>query len=106
MHNNIPAGVCSARVLIMGSLGLTGAPVAAAVHIDGQVVQAGGGCRVRTPLCALWAATANAPARLAQTETGADGGFVISSDQSPSSDTCAVSSRQRRGTPEFQAPRR
>ncbi len=70
---------------IMGSLGLTSAPVAAAVHIDGQV-QVGGGPVAHSAVI-LWAATANAPARLAQAETGADGRFVISSDQSPGGDT-------------------
>ncbi len=31
----------------------------------------------------LWAATANAPARLAQSTTGADGSFIVSVDQAP-----------------------
>ncbi len=72
-------------LLVMGVLGLASGSAVAAIQIDGQV-QAGGG-PVAHSAVTLWAATANAPARLAQTETGADGRFVISSDQSPGGDT-------------------
>ena len=53
----------------------------AAIRVEGQV-QAGGGT-VAGSTVSLWAATANAPARLAQATTGADGNFVVSIDQIP-----------------------
>jgi hypothetical protein len=57
----------------------------AAVRIEGQV-QAGGGAIARSTV-SLWAASADAPARLAQVDTAADGGFVISTEQTPSPGT-------------------
>ncbi len=68
-------------LIAIGLLGWTSRPAAAAVHIDGQV-QAGGGA-VAGSSVSLWVATANAPARLAQATTGADGSFVVSADQTP-----------------------
>jgi hypothetical protein len=58
---------------------------AAATRIEGRV-QAGGG-PVAQSAVTLWAASANAPARLAQATTGADGRFVVSSDETPGGDT-------------------
>ncbi len=81
MHNKFRAHLLGA-VLITGALGFTLAPAAAAVRIEGQV-QAGGG-PVAHSAVTLWAAGANTPAQLAQTETGVDGRFVITTDQSPS----------------------
>jgi hypothetical protein len=62
-------------LMAMGLLGATAGPAAAAVRIEGRV-QAGGGAVARSNV-SLWAASADAPARLAQAETGADGGFVM-----------------------------
>ncbi len=53
----------------------------AAVRVEGQVQAAGG--PVAHSAVTLWAATAGVPAQLAQAQTGADGQFVISSEQSP-----------------------
>ena len=79
----------SARVvgmLLTGALlGCAYGPVAAAVRIEGQV-QAGGGPLANSTVT-LWAASASAPKQLAQTQTGADGRFVVSIDQPPGSDT-------------------
>jgi hypothetical protein len=60
-------------------------PAKAAVHLDGQV-QAGGG-PVAQSTVTLWAASANAPTRLGQANTGDDGHFVISVDQPVGQDT-------------------
>ena len=56
-------------------------PAEAAVQIEGQV-QAGRGA-VNGSTVTLWAASADAPARLAQATTGADGSFAVSVDQVP-----------------------
>ena len=77
-------GAFTAGLLLAAIPGLAG-PASAAVRIEGQV-QAGGGPVARSTV-SLWAASADAPARLAQVETGADGGFVISTDQTPSVST-------------------
>jgi hypothetical protein len=69
-------------IMLLGLLASVCGPAAAAVRIEGQV-QAGGGAVARSTL-SLWAASADAPVRLAQAATGADGGFVISTDQTPS----------------------
>ncbi len=58
---------------------------AAAVRIEGQV-QAGGG-PVAQSAVTLWAGSANAPVRLGQATTGADGRFVVSTDQTPGTDS-------------------
>ena len=77
-------GAFTAGLLLAAIPGLAG-PAAAAVRIEGQV-QAGGGAVARSTV-SLWAASADAPARLAQVDTGTDGGFVISTDQTPSAGT-------------------
>ncbi len=69
------------RLFAAGLLGCVASAAEAAVHVEGQV-QAGGGT-VAGSTVSLWAATANAPARLAQATTGADGSFVVSVDQTP-----------------------
>ena len=60
-------------------------PAAAAVHIEGQVQ--GGGGPIANSTVTLWAASANAPAQLAQVKSDANGGFEISVEQSPGNDT-------------------
>jgi hypothetical protein len=70
-----------ATLMAVGLLGWANGPAAAAVRIEGQV-QVGGG-PVAKSMVTLWAASAGAPSRLAQTETGADGRYVISAIQSP-----------------------
>jgi len=70
-----------AMLLAAGCLGCACSPAAADLRIEGQV-QAGGGA-VAGSTVSLWAATTNAPARLAQVTTGADGSFVVSADQTP-----------------------
>jgi hypothetical protein len=71
--------------MTLGMLGLVGARASASVSIEGQV-QAGGGPVARSTVT-LWAANANAPARLAQAQTGADGRFVIATEQTPGDET-------------------
>jgi hypothetical protein len=58
-------------------------PAEAAVHVEGQV-QAGGRLVVGSTVT-LWAASAASPVQLAQVQTGTDGSFVVSADQSPDS---------------------
>jgi streptogramin lyase len=70
-----------AALIAAAFFGWTSSPVEAAVQIEGQV-QAGGGA-VAGSTVSLWAASTNAPARLAQVLTGADGSFVVSADQTP-----------------------
>ncbi len=60
-------------------------PAVAALRIEGQVQ--GGGGAIANSTVTLWAASANAPAQLAQVKTDASGHFEISTDQSPSNDT-------------------
>ena len=67
----------SARTAIIGvMLGALGGAAEAAVRIEGKV-EIGGGA-VAGSTVSLWAASADAPARLAQVKTDADGGFVVS----------------------------
>jgi hypothetical protein len=47
----------------------------------------GGGGLIANSTVTLWAASANAPAQLAQVQTDANGGFEISVEQSPGKDT-------------------
>src|SRR4051794_7817451 len=70
--------------LAVGLLTLLGVccPAEAALRIQGQV-EAGHGA-VAGSTVSLWAASADAPVRLAQTQTDADGRFVVSVDQTPS----------------------
>ena len=77
-----------AMLLTAGLFGWACGPAAAAVHIEGQV-QAGGG-PVAESTVTLWAASANAPARLAQVNTGADGRFVISAEQTPATHRSSI----------------
>ena len=86
-----------------GLLGCAASAAEAAVRVEGQV-QAGGGA-VAGSTVSLWAATANAPARLAQATTGADGGFVVSVDQTPDGAILYLD-RSRRNTRRQQAGRR
>jgi hypothetical protein len=74
-----------AMLTAVGLLGWACSPAAAAIRIEGQV-QAGGG-PVAKATVTLWAANANAPKRLAQTQTGSDGRFIVRVDQFPGGDT-------------------
>ena len=71
---------CSA--LAVGLIGVLGGAADAAVRIEGQV-QIGGGALAGSTV-SLWAASADAPARLAQAQSDADGRFVVSVDATPS----------------------
>ena len=73
-------GAFAAGLLLAAIPGLAGS-AAAAVRIEGQV-QAGSGA-VSGSTVSLWAASADAPRRLAQAQTDADGRFVVSVDQTP-----------------------
>jgi hypothetical protein len=75
------AGGTFVLLITAGLLGWVSSPAEAAVRIEGQV-QAGGKA-VAGSTVSLWAASSNAPARLAQAPTGSDGGFVVSADQTP-----------------------
>ena len=75
------AGGTFVLLIVAGLLGWVSSPAEAAVRIEGQV-QAGGKA-VAGSTVSLWAASSNAPAKLAQAPTGADGGFVVSADQTP-----------------------
>jgi hypothetical protein len=68
-------------LMALGLLVWVSGPAAAAIRIEGQV-QAGGGA-VAGSTVSLWSASADAPARLAQAQTDADGRFVVSVDQTP-----------------------
>jgi len=71
-----------AALMAMALLGWVSSLAEAAMRIEGQV-QAGGAA-VAGSTVSLWAASADAPARLAQAQTNADGNFVVSVDQTPS----------------------
>jgi hypothetical protein len=70
-----------------GLLSFVHGPAAAAINIDGRVDVGGGPLASST--VTLWVASASAPKQLAQTQTGADGRFVVSIDQPPGGDTRA-----------------
>ncbi len=73
----------TAMLLAVGLVSAALSPAtAAAVHIEGQV-QIGGGALAGSTV-SLWAASADAPARLAQVQTDADGRFAVSVDATPS----------------------
>ena len=80
--------ICKANIAVAlatcGLLGWVCNPAAAAVHIEGQV-QAGGGPLADSTVT-LWEANAGDPKQLAQTQTGSDGHFELSSDETPSAD--------------------
>ena len=66
---------------LLTSFGAVCGPAVAAVSIEGQV-EAGGGA-VAGSVVTLWAASANAPQRLAQVTSDADGHFAISAEKAP-----------------------
>src|SRR5271165_6125899 len=68
--------------LVAGVIAAAVSPAAGATRIEGQV-QIGSGA-IAGSAVSLWAASAEAPARLAQVQTDADGRFVISVDATPS----------------------
>ena len=67
---------------VFGLLSFSCVAADAAVRVEGQV-QIGGGAVVGSTV-SLWAASADAPARLAQATTDAEGRFVVSVDAPPS----------------------
>ncbi len=71
-------GRCALTLAVLGPLGFASGAADAAVRIEGQV-QIGGGA-VAGSTVSLWAASADAPARLAQVQADADGRFAISVD--------------------------
>jgi hypothetical protein len=73
-----------ALLMAVGWLGWACSTAAAAVRIEGQVQV--GGAPVANSTVTLWAGSANAPRRLAQAQTGADGRFMIRVEQSPGGD--------------------
>ena len=77
-----------ARMIVMlmavGLLGWACGPAAAADLIDGQVQIVGN--PVAQSAVTLWAASANAPRRLAQAQTGTDGRFTVRAEQSAGRD--------------------
>ena len=75
-------GRCALTLAVLGPLGFASGAADAAVRIEGQV-QIGGGA-VAGSKVSLWAASADAPARLAQVQADADGRFAISVDATPS----------------------
>jgi hypothetical protein len=56
-------------------------PARAADNIEGQVL--GGGAPIAKSTVTLWSASADAPKQLAQTQTGDDGHFTLSTEGSP-----------------------
>src|SRR5262252_2625975 len=70
--------------LIAGLVSLASGPVAAAVHIEGQV-QAGGGPLTNSTVT-LWVANTADPRQLAQTRTNSDGRFQIDSQETVGAD--------------------
>ena len=75
-------GRCALTLAVLGPPGFASGAADAAVRIEGQV-QIGGGA-VAGSTVSLWAASADAPARLAQVQADADGRFAISVDATPS----------------------
>jgi hypothetical protein len=67
-------------LIVATLLGCVASAVEAAIHVEGQVQAAGG--PVIGSTVTLWAASAALPVQLAQVQTGADGSFVVSADQS------------------------
>jgi hypothetical protein len=58
---------------------------AAAQQLEGQVL--GAGAPIANATVTLWAASADAPAQLSRTQSGADGRFTLRFDHAPSGDT-------------------
>ena len=73
---------CALILAALGFLGFAWGAADAGVRIEGQVQI--GGDAVAGSTVSLWAASADAPARLAQVQTDADGRFVVSVDATPS----------------------
>jgi hypothetical protein len=63
---------------------LVGTGPASADSVKGRVL--GGGQPIANSTVTLWAATFGEPKQLAQTRTGADGGFVLNTQRAPSKD--------------------
>ena len=80
MRSKDKGGIVAA-LMTVALLGWASGPAAAAVRIEGRVLAGGGG--VAGSAVTLWAASADAPARLAEVSTDADGKFVVSVEQTP-----------------------
>ena len=76
-QRQIATTLLTAAILLSGTYSAT----SAAVRIEGQV-QAGGGALAGSTVT-LYAAGADAPTRLAEVQTDADGHFVLATDQTP-----------------------
>ena len=83
--SKVGKALLAAMLFTGGLLSFVHGPAAAAVNIDGRVDVGGGPLASST--VTLWVASASAPKQLAQTQTGADGRFVVSIDQPPGGDT-------------------
>ncbi len=81
----VATGYTAAMLLTCGLLGHACGSASASVRIEGQV-QAGGGS-VASSTVTLWAASAGAPKRLAQTKSASDGRFEVGADETPDKDT-------------------
>jgi hypothetical protein len=79
-ENNIAR--LAAALIATAFFGLISGSAVAATRVEGQV-QIGGGA-VSGSTVTLWAASADAPAQLAQAKTDANGRFVLSVAQTPS----------------------
>jgi hypothetical protein len=71
------------EVLAVSGL-LCAGPTFAADSLNGQVL--GGGAPIANATVTLWAASAGAPAQLAQAHTGADGRFTLQAAGAPGED--------------------
>ncbi len=81
----IAKGQAAAAILTAAMFGGMSASAGAAVSVEGEVQAGGGGVAGST--VSLWATTANAPQRLAEVRSGADGSFVVNADQTPNGST-------------------
>ena len=83
--SKVGKALLAAMLFTGGLLSFVHGPAAAAINIDGRVDVGGG--PLASSAVTLWVASASAPKQLAQTQTGADGRFVVSIDQPPGGDT-------------------
>ena len=78
-HSKILSPLARACTVVFAAFGvMSSAPAMAADTINGQVL--GAGVPIVGSTVTLWAASTGAPRQLAQTQTGADGRFVLTGD--------------------------
>src|SRR5215472_7117330 len=78
-HSKILSPLSRACTVVFAAFGMmSSAPAMAADTINGQVL--GAGAPIVGSTVTLWAASTGAPRQLAQTQTGADGRFVLTGD--------------------------